>query len=330
MSYAPSIELMANVSASKRAALSHRAMVAYANAEFVQELATQCMRYGVGLSMCHDNASLAESLVKGKFNVLFLECDVLIGEYSGLISELQSHRALGNLFIVVYCQEEISQERARSFMGANALVSGDFSDDKLAKLVKRAFSLPKQIWLLTSRSQKELVLALQQIGYDVVVTDSVQVSADMKQHLTPDLIVCDHKMESSSAIEVQQQLADIDCFKSAPFMVTFNGRDVHEIEKLIKSEVGDILLYRSRANTGVLLTVPIPVEAELDAAQLDSVLAQALIDCDAAGIRVAAVTPFVLGRIGQATEGRSVPANLALAENNARVAAEVAVAIARR
>jgi pseudouridine-5'-phosphate glycosidase len=58
------------------------------------------------------------------------------------------------------------------------------------------------------------------------------------------------------------------------------------------------------------------------------VLAQALIDCEAAGIRGAAVTPFVLGRIGEATEGRSVPANLALAENNARVAAQVAVAIA--
>jgi pseudouridine-5'-phosphate glycosidase len=93
-------------------------------------------------------------------------------------------------------------------------------------------------------------------------------------------------------------------------------------------EVADILLHRSRANTGVLLTVPIPVEAELDATQLDSVLAQALTDCEAAGIRGAAVTPFVLGRIGEATEGRSVPANLALAENNARVAAEVAVAIA--
>jgi pseudouridine-5'-phosphate glycosidase len=93
-------------------------------------------------------------------------------------------------------------------------------------------------------------------------------------------------------------------------------------------EVADILLHRSRTNTGVLLTVPIPVESELDAAQLDSVLAQALIDCEAAGIRGAAVTPFVLGRIGEATEGRSVPANLALAENNARVAAQVAVAIA--
>ena len=99
----------------------------------------------------------------------------------------------------------------------------------------------------------------------------------------------------------------------------------HQVQSAF--EVADILLHRSRVNTGVLLTVPIPVEAELDAAQLDSVLAQALVDCEAAGIRGAAVTPFVLGRIGQATEGRSVPANLALAENNARVAAEVAVAI---
>jgi pseudouridine-5'-phosphate glycosidase len=93
-------------------------------------------------------------------------------------------------------------------------------------------------------------------------------------------------------------------------------------------EVADILLHRSRAKTGVLLTVPIPVEAELDAIQLDSVLAQALADCEAAEIHGAAVTPFVLGRIGEATQGRSVPANLALAENNARIAAQVAVAIA--
>ena len=94
-------------------------------------------------------------------------------------------------------------------------------------------------------------------------------------------------------------------------------------------EVAEILANRSRPNTGVLLTVPIPIEAELDAKNLDHVLAQALSDCDAAGIRGAGVTPFVLGRIGQATDGKSVPANLALAQNNARVAAEVAVAMCR-
>jgi len=57
------------------------------------------------------------------------------------------------------------------------------------------------------------------------------------------------------------------------------------------------------------------------------VLQQALADCDAAGITGAAITPFVLGRISEATAGRSVPANLSLAENNAVVAAEIAAAI---
>jgi pseudouridine-5'-phosphate glycosidase len=99
----------------------------------------------------------------------------------------------------------------------------------------------------------------------------------------------------------------------------------HRVESA--AEVAAVHRNRSRDASGLLLTVPIPQESELDAAQLDAVLENALRDCEAAGIRGAAVTPFVLGRIGEVTEGRSVPANLALAENNARVAAEVAVAL---
>jgi pseudouridylate synthase len=100
----------------------------------------------------------------------------------------------------------------------------------------------------------------------------------------------------------------------------------HRVESA--DEVARIFAARSRAESGILLTVPIPEADELDAAQLDSVLRDALAECERAGISGAAVTPFVLGRIGAATEGRSVPANLALAEHNAAVAAEIAVAIA--
>lgn len=99
----------------------------------------------------------------------------------------------------------------------------------------------------------------------------------------------------------------------------------HRVETA--AEVAGILRHRVRPETGVLLTAPIPEADELPAAQLDEVLAGALAECAAAGIVGAAVTPFVLGRIGQATAGRSIPANLALAENNARVAAEIAVAV---
>jgi len=100
----------------------------------------------------------------------------------------------------------------------------------------------------------------------------------------------------------------------------------HRVESA--HEVARVLANRSRPERGVLVANPIPEADELDAAMLDEVLSRALADCVAAGVVGAAVTPFVLGRIAEATAGRSVPANLALAENNARVAAEIAVAIA--
>jgi pseudouridylate synthase len=101
----------------------------------------------------------------------------------------------------------------------------------------------------------------------------------------------------------------------------------HRVESA--DEVARIFAARSRAESGLLLTVPIPESDELDVDELDGVLSDALAECERNGITGAAVTPFVLGRIGAATEGRSVPANLALAEHNAAVAAEVAVAVAR-
>jgi pseudouridylate synthase len=100
----------------------------------------------------------------------------------------------------------------------------------------------------------------------------------------------------------------------------------HRVESA--AEVAAVLRHRSREHTGVLLTVPIPDDAALDAAELDVVLDEALRACEREGVVGAAVTPFVLGRVAAATEGRSVPANLALAENNAVVAATIAVALA--
>ncbi len=102
-------------------------------------------------------------------------------------------------------------------------------------------------------------------------------------------------------------------------------RVAHRVESAF--EVAAVLAGRARPSTGVLLTAPIPESDELDADRIDVALRQALADCEAGGIRGAAITPFVLDRIAAVTAGDSVPANLALAENNARVAAEVAAAV---
>ena len=56
-------------------------------------------------------------------------------------------------------------------------------------------------------------------------------------------------------------------------------------------------------------------------------VAEAEAEAGRSGVIGPAVTPFVLARVADATEGRSLPANLALAEHNASVAAEIAAAL---
>lgn len=82
-------------------------------------------------------------------------------------------------------------------------------------------------------------------------------------------------------------------------------------------------------STGTLVTVPVPDEDGLPSDEVDNALRAALAEAEGQGLVGASVTPFVLGKIADATEGRSVPANLALAENNARVAADIATQLVR-
>jgi pseudouridine-5'-phosphate glycosidase len=92
--------------------------------------------------------------------------------------------------------------------------------------------------------------------------------------------------------------------------------------------VCDVLRFRARPDTGVLLTAPIPVEDEIPAERIDAVLTAALAASAEAGVAGPAVTPYVLARIEKETDGDSIPANLALARNNAALAARIAVALA--
>ena len=78
---------------------------------------------------------------------------------------------------------------------------------------------------------------------------------------------------------------------------------------------------------GVLLAVPVPEADAIPAQEIHNAVEDAL--ARARNVTGAAVTPFILDQIAQITDGRSIPANLALAENNAAVAAQVAVEFAR-
>jgi pseudouridine-5'-phosphate glycosidase len=76
---------------------------------------------------------------------------------------------------------------------------------------------------------------------------------------------------------------------------------------------------------GIVVANPIPLEQQWDPAEHDRVLLEALDAAAAAGVRGKAVTPFLLGYIVNASEGRSLEVNLDLARNNVRVAAQIAI-----
>lgn len=88
------------------------------------------------------------------------------------------------------------------------------------------------------------------------------------------------------------------------------------------------LQRRLGLDTGVLITVPLPPDIALPAADVQAAVERAEADADAAGVHGPASTPFVLGRVAEITGGRSVRANLAIIERDAAVAGRIAVALA--
>lgn len=76
---------------------------------------------------------------------------------------------------------------------------------------------------------------------------------------------------------------------------------------------------------GQLVANPIPANAALDADDIMPVIEIALREAKTQGIAAKSVTPFLLDKIGKATDGRALAANIALVLNNARLASQIAL-----
>lgn len=75
---------------------------------------------------------------------------------------------------------------------------------------------------------------------------------------------------------------------------------------------------------GQLIANPIPADAEISAETLGPIIAQATSEADVQGVTGKSVTPFLLQRIFELTNGKSLDANIQLVLNNARLAAAIA------
>lgn len=78
---------------------------------------------------------------------------------------------------------------------------------------------------------------------------------------------------------------------------------------------------------GQLIANPIPLEDEIPVAVIMPYVERALAEAEEKGIAAKEVTPFLLQRIFELTQGRSLTANIALVRNNARLAAQIAASL---
>lgn len=112
------------------------------------------------------------------------------------------------------------------------------------------------------------------------------------------------------------------CTKSG-YGVDYNAPDVETIANIIKTK-SDLGL-----KGGMVIGNPIPEEYALDFDEMEAVIAKALAECNAKGIRGKNITPFLLSYIKEITKGVAFASNVQLAYNNAKVASEIAVALAK-
>ena len=78
---------------------------------------------------------------------------------------------------------------------------------------------------------------------------------------------------------------------------------------------------------GAVIANPIPQEDAMETAFINEIIEKALAEAEEKGIAGKEVTPFMLGKVKELTEEKSLDANIALVKNNARIGAAIAVAL---
>jgi pseudouridylate synthase len=84
--------------------------------------------------------------------------------------------------------------------------------------------------------------------------------------------------------------------------------------------------WAMKLNGGIVVANPIPLAAEIPAAEIAPTIEKAIAEAKELGVHGKNVTPFLLARLAEITGGRSLTANIALVKNNAKLASEIAVA----
>lgn len=101
-----------------------------------------------------------------------------------------------------------------------------------------------------------------------------------------------------------------------------------EIDEKVETaeEAAEIIRVRDdlKLKNSILLTVPVPEEFEIESRELETILSDALELAEKQKISGKEITPFLLAQMSEKSAGKTLRANIALLEHNARIAADIA------
>ncbi len=159
---------------------------------------------------------------------------------------------------------------------------------------------------------------------ELSMTDVCVVSAGVKSILDIGLTL--ERLESLGVPVVGYATDEFPAFftRSSGFEVPLRCDSPKEIAALMQAK------WSMGLHGAVCVANPIPTADEIPHVEIDAIIDQALNDCDSQGITGKNITPYLLGRIVELTEGRSLEANIALVRSNARLGAQIAIANAAR
>lgn len=106
---------------------------------------------------------------------------------------------------------------------------------------------------------------------------------------------------------------------TSPFEANFRLDEPKEVAEMLQAK------WELGLNGGAIIANPIPTEFSMDEAYINDIIHTALKEAEENGIKGKDVTPFLLGKVKELTEGKSLESNIELVYNNARVGAKIAV-----
>lgn len=246
MSSAPSTELaavaqaQATVQAKPRRRAHHKVLIAHGADAMARQLGAICQYHGCEVEYCKDGARLLSMLVRGRHMVLFVEHSFLEHQRTDLLQDVRHAKALENLFVIAYASSPLEREQLRSLEAANTVLQPPCSEERVVVLLRRALAMPKRILSISPWPRAEWLEMLRRLGYDVQHVSSLHALGENPDAHRPDFVISEYHAGGDRGLALCSERPPL--LEGVPLLVAYDGRDAPDIELILKTHQGEVML----------------------------------------------------------------------------------------